>query len=157
MLFRSPVDKDILIAAKFEKNRVLINYDLAGGTGTIQVEIEKGTIPDRPKNPSKFGYTFINWTIGNNVYNFDTPLSEDTTIKANYEANIYCKVTFDTDGGNEISSQMVISGHTLSSLPKAVKDGYNFKYWTYNGEQFDINMAITSDIVLVALYDSNDD
>ena len=154
--FDEPVTKDLLIVAKFEKNRIVINYDLKGGTGTIQVEIEKGTIPDKPKNPTKFGYTFINWKIHNNVYNFDVPLNEDTTITANYEANIYYRVSFDTLGGNELTSQMVISGHTISSLPGAIKDGYTFKYWTYNGEQFDINMEITSDITLVALYEENE-
>ena len=154
--FDTPVEKDLTIVAKFEKNRILINYDLAGGTGTIQVEIEKGSIPDKPKNPTKFGYTFINWKINNNIYNFDTPLYEDTTITANYEANIYYKVSFDTLGGSVVSSEMVISGHTIGSLPSASKDGYVFKYWTYNGEQFDINMAITSDITLVALYEEKE-
>ena len=154
--FDTPVEKDLTIVAKFEKNRILINYDLAGGTGTIQVEIEKGSIPDKPKNPTKFGYTFINWKINNNIYNFDTPLYEDTTITANYEANIYYKVSFDTLGGSIVSSEMVISGHTIGSLPSASKDGYVFKYWTYNGEQFDINTAITSDITLVALYEEKE-
>ena len=154
--FDTPVEKDLTIVAKFEKNRILINYDLAGGTGTIQVEIEKGSIPDKPKNPTKFGYTFINWKINNNIYNFDTPLYEDTTITANYEANIYYKVSFDTLGGSVVSSEMVISGHTIGSLPSASKDGYVFKYWTYNGEQFDINMEITSDITLVASYEKKE-
>ena len=147
--FNTPVDKEITLEAKFEKNRIVINYDLAGGTGTVQVEIDKGSIPTKPKNPSKFGYTFINWKIDN----IDVPLYEDTKITANYEANIYYKVTFDSDGGNEVASQMIIAGHAISSLPGAKKEGYNFKYWTYNGEQFDINMEINSDITLVALYE----
>ena len=154
--FNSAVSSDLTIVAKFEKNRILINYDLQGGTGTVQIEIEKGKIPDKPKNPSKFGYTFINWKIGDKVYNFDTPFYEDTTITANYEANVYYKVSFDTDGGNEITSQMIIAGHTIGSLPKATKEGYTFKYWTYNGEQFNANMEINSDIKLVALYEQDD-
>ncbi len=153
--FDTPIEKDLTITAKFEKNRLLISYDLVGGTGTVQVEIEKGTIPDKPKNPNKFGYTFINWKIGNKVYNFDTPLYEDTTITANYEANVYYKVSFDSAGGNEIASQMIVSGHTISYLPKAIKEGYTFKYWTYNGEQFDINTEIKKDLKLVALYEED--
>ena len=153
--FDTPIDKDLTITEKKKKNRIIINYDLVGGSGTIQVEIEKGHVPNKPKNPSKFGYTFINWMIGDNIYNFDTPLYEDTTIKANYEANVYYRVSFDTDGGNEIVSQMIVSGHTIGSLPTAIKDGYNFKYWTYNGNQFDINTPITDDITLVALYEKN--
>ena len=154
--FDSTIDKDILITAKFEKNRVMIDYDLDGGTGTIQVEIEKGTIPDRPKEPKKFGYTFKYWTINNEPYNFDKELFEDTKIKAIYEANSYVKVTFNTDGGNEIPSQMLISGESIKTLPIPVKEGYTFKYWTINGEKFDINMKITIDIVLIALYEEKE-
>ncbi len=151
--FNSPVTKDFVLTAKFEKSRLTIKYDLDGGTGTIEVEIEKGTIPDKPKNPSKFGYTFTNWTINNETYNFDKPLDSDTTIKANYEANVYYKVTFDTVGGNEINSQMIISGNKLETIPTPTKEGYTFLYWEYNGEEFNKDMEITEDIILIAKYE----
>ena len=150
--FDTPVNKDIVLAAKFEKNRITINYDLDGGTGTIEVEIEKNSIPDRPKNPQKFGYTFKYWEIDGKLYNFDEPLNKDTTIKAIYEATIYVKVTFDTSGGNEITSKMLVSGDTLKDLPMPEKDGYIFDYWEYNGEEFDTEMKITKDITLIANY-----
>ena len=151
--FDTPIDKDLVITAKFEKNRITIDYDLDGGTGTIQVEIEKNTIPDRPKDPHKFGYTFKYWMVDNKPYNFDKELSEDTKIKAIYEANTYVKVSFNTDGGNEIPSQMIISGESITSLPTPIKNGYKFKFWTINDEMFDKNMKITTDIVLVASYE----
>jgi len=153
--FDAPVNKDLLIVAKFEKNRINIKYDLDGGTGTIEVEIEKGTIPDKPKNPLKFGYTFKNWTIDNEEYNFDKPLNKDTTIKAIYDANIYVKVTFDTDGGEVINSKMIISGSILEELPTPKKEGYTFDYWEYNGEKFNIEAKITEDITLIAKYQEN--
>ena len=155
--FETPVTKDFVLTAKFEKNRLLIKYDLDGGTGTIEVEIEKGTIPDKPKNPTKFGYTFKYWTIDNETYNFDKPLEKDTTIKANYEANVYVKVSFDTDGGNEISSQMIISGNKLESIPTPEKEGYTFLNWEYNNEKFDQNMKITENITLIAKYEEIND
>ena len=154
--FNTPVTKDFTLTAKFERNRITINYDLNGGTGTIQVEIEKGKIPDQPKDPVKFGYTFKNWTIDDKLYFFDTPLDKDTTIKANYEANIYVEVTFDTDGGNSIPKQYIVSGNAIDNLPSATKDGYKFLYWTYNDEKFDPNMKITTNIELKAIYEKND-
>lgn len=154
--FNKPVTKDFVLIAKFERNRITINYDLNGGTGTVQVEIEKGKIPDKPKDPAKFGYTFKNWTIDGKLYLFDTPLDEDTTIKANYEANIYVEVTFDTDGGNIIPKKYIVSGNAIDNLPAPIKEGYNFIYWTYNGEKFDPNMNIITNIVLKAVYEKND-
>ena len=152
--FNNPITKDIVLTAKFEKNRITIHYDLNGGTGsTIEVEIEKGTIPQKPKNPSKFGYTFTSWLIGNNVYNFNTKLYEDTTIVANYTPNIYYKVSFNTDGGNEIASKMLVAGEKLTELPAPVKEGYTFKYWSYQDKEFDLSMNIDKDIILLAIYE----
>jgi len=152
--FSRKVIKDIILVAKFKKNRVIVNYDLNGGSGTtIQVEIDKGTIPDRPKDPSKFGYKFIGWILGGQPYNFDFPINDDTTIKANYQALEYVKVTYDSDGGNLIKSEMVIVGSALSSLPTPVKEGYNFKYWELSGNKFDINTKIDENITLLAIYE----
>ena len=154
--FNKPVTKDIIIVAKFEKNRIIISYDLDGDTGsTIQVEIEKGTVPSRPKNPEKFGYTFANWLIKDKVYNFDTKLYEDTTIKANYTPNIYYKVTFDSSGGSDIAPKMLVAGEKLTALETPIKEGYTFKYWDYDGEKFNSDMTIDKDITLVAIYEKN--
>ena len=155
--FNTPINEDIAIIAKFEKNRIIINYDLNGGSGTIEVEIDKGTIPTVPKTPTRFGYTFTNWTINGKKYSFDSPLYEDTTIKANYEANVYVRVSFNTDGGNTIQSQMLILGESLKSLPTPQKEGYTFKYWSYKDEEFNINTKITTDITLVAIYEPNEE
>lgn len=154
--FDAPVTKDIVIAAKFKRNRVVINYDLDGGTGsTVSVEIDKDSIPDKPKTPTKFGYNFVNWMIDGKEYNFDYSISEDTTIKAMWEATVYVKVTFDTDGGNNINSEMLPKGSLLTNLPTPIKDGYSFKYWSLNNNKFDINSKIDDDIVLIAVYEEN--
>ena len=152
--FNTKIVKDIILVAKFKKNRVIINYDLNGGTGTtVEVEIDKGDIPERPKDPTKFGYKFIGWLLGGQPYNFDFPINDDTTIKANYVATEYVKVTYDTDGGNDIKSEMVEVGTTLTKLPTPSKEGYTFKYWSYGGSKFDINTKITGDINLLAIYE----
>ena len=150
--FDTPVTKDFVLTAKFEKSRIIIKYDLDGGSGTIETEIAKDTIPDIPKNPLKFGYTFKNWTIDGEEYNFDKPLSKDITIKANYEANVYVKVSFDTQGGEEIKTKMVILGSSLDTLPTPKKEGYIFDYWMYNDEEFNIKTKIMEDITLMAKY-----
>ena len=152
--FTAKVIKDIILVAKYKKNRVIVNYDLNGGSGTtIEVEIDKGDIPDRPKDPTKFGYKFVGWLLGGQPYNFDFPLNDDTTIKANYVAIEYVKVTYDTDGGNLIKDEMIEIGGTIKTLPVAKKDGYTFKYWSYNGEKFDQNTKINQDITLLAIYE----
>ena len=154
--FDTPVIKDIVIVAKFKKNRINITYDLNGGTGsTVSTEIDKNSIPEKPKTPTKFGYNFITWSLDGKPYNFDFPLTQDTTIKAVWEATVYVKVSFDSDGGDSIPSVMLSTGSSLSKLPTPVKDGYTFKYWSYNGIEFDINTKVNEDIILLAVYEEN--
>ena len=153
--FDSPVTKDIVLLAKFKKDRVVINYELDGGTGLVQVEIDRGTIPEKPENPSKFGYDFLNWTLDGQAYNFDFPINDDVTIKAVYTPTEYVKVTFDTDGGNKLQNQMIAKNTTLKTLPIPEKFGYKFKYWSYDNQEFQINQKIDKDITLIAIYEEN--
>ena len=154
--FNTKVTQNITLKAKFKLTRITINYDLVGASGTIKTEIDKGSIPIKPKNPEKFGYTFKYWSINNNEYNFDTPLYEDTVIKANFEANKYVRVSFNTDGGNTIKSAILLEGEKLTELPIPKKENYTFKYWSYNDIEFDINTKIDKDITLIAIYEKID-
>ena len=61
----------------------------------------------------------------------------------------YYTVTFDADGGSEVSSQKIESGKT-ATLPDSTKTGYSLSGW-YNGETvFDFSVPITRDLTLKA-------
>lgn len=151
--FKTPVTKDINLMAKFEKNRVVIKYDLGGAPGVTQTEINMGSIPKKPNDPERFGYDFIGWTIGDKPYNFDTPIDTDVTIKANYKATIYYMVSYDTDSDSVFKNEYVAEGKTISELPVPSKDGYKFKYWTFKGEKVTTETKVLEDMELLAIYE----
>lgn len=65
------------------------------------------------------------------------------------ESTAYYTVTFDANGGSEVSSQKIESGKTATS-PDSTKTGYYLSGW-YNGETvFDFRTPITSDLTLRA-------
>jgi len=65
------------------------------------------------------------------------------------ESTAYYTVTFDANGGSEVSSQKIERGKTAIS-PDSTKTGYSFSGW-YNGETvFDFNVPITRDLTLKA-------
>ena len=65
------------------------------------------------------------------------------------ESTAYYTVTFDADGGSEVSSQKIESGKT-ATLPNSTKTGYYLSGW-YNGKTlFDFSTPITSDLTLKA-------
>lgn len=151
--FNSEVDKDITLTAKYRKTRINITYDLNKGSGITSTEIDYGSIPKIPHPPTKYGYKFIKWVIGDTDYLFNAPLYEDTTITAIWEARVYYMVTFDTDGGSFIHSEIIEKGNSLKSITNPTKNGYTFKYWSLNGIPFDINDEITDNITLKAIYE----
>lgn len=146
---------DLTLIAKFEKNMITINYDLSGGVGTTSYDIKINTIPKRPANPKKEGYKFISWTINNKEYDFNKPLSSDTTLTASWQAIKYIRISFNTDGGNIIKDKYIEANTKLNSVPTPKKPGYTFKYWTNDGIIFDFSKEIVDNITLKAIYEKN--
>lgn len=155
--FSLPVEKDITLIAKFEKEILTITYDLNGGSGTLSTQIKKGETITKPTVPTRFGYHFVEWQYNNETYNFDTIPEKDITLKAIWEAIEYIKVTFDTDGGNTIKSQIIEKGTTIETPEIPAKEGYVFKYWAFEDTIFDLSTKLEKDITLKAIYEKNID
>lgn len=153
--FQTKVKSDIVLTAKFEKILVTVNFDLDGGDGTKSLDVTRGDKLIKPKDPTKFGYRFIKWTLNGEDYDFNSVVNDDMTLMAKWVAIEYVKVKFDTDGGTEITSQTIEKGTKLQNVKMPVKDGYTFKYWSLNGEPFDVYSVINDNYTLVAVYEEN--
>ena len=152
--FDLPVTKDIKLVAKYEKMVVTIKFVLNGGSGIVSKEYTKGEIPSVVKEPSRLGYRFTYWTLEGNEYLFDKEINEDLTLEANWEVIYYVTVLFDTDGGNELKAITIESGSKIDA-PLAVKEGYEFMYWEYEGKEFNFDTKIDKNITLIARYNVN--
>lgn len=66
-------------------------------------------------------------------------------------------ISFDTDGGNNISSLTTRRGDWLRKPPAdPTKEGYTFKYWTYEGSKWDFSiMTIAHNMTVVAYWQPN--
>ena len=59
-------------------------------------------------------------------------------------------ITFNSEGGTEVLEQTVEKNSKVLRPADPTKDGYVFVDWEYNGQPFDFNTSITSDITLIA-------
>lgn len=137
-----------------------INFDSAGGTAIAAITIEEGSYPDQPETPTREGYIFVGWMLDDEYYDFSESVNGDITLRAVWKEvepdKTYYTVTFDTDGGNNISSQVIEEGQPASRPPVyPVKEGYTFVGWTLNGTEYDFNSPVTSDITIVATWEEN--
>lgn len=66
---------------------ITVTFDSDGGSAVASQTIQSGTIPTRPSNPTKSGYTFNYWKLNGSQYNFDVALSSNTTLVADWTYN----------------------------------------------------------------------
>ena len=136
-----------------------ITFDTDGGSIIPSMSIEEGHAIEAPDAPTREGYIFEGWMLGDNEYDFSGTVNGNIVLKAKWteitpEMVIYT-VTFDTAGGSEVSSIQVLENGNAYA-PTTTREGYVFVEWQLNGEAFDFNTPITGDITLTAVWREED-
>ncbi|PJM78565.1 InlB B-repeat-containing protein [Bifidobacterium scaligerum] len=65
-----------------------LNFNTQGGSAVAAQQVTLTGVTVKPANPTRSGYTFVNWTTdkeGKNVFEFGQQLTEDTTIYAQWK------------------------------------------------------------------------
>ena len=63
-----------------------MKFELDGGSADgLPKEVLLGTALSEPAAPTKSGYTFIGWYLGDALYDFDTPVTAPLTLTAKWE------------------------------------------------------------------------
>lgn len=61
-----------------------VTFDSNGGTKVESQTVVKGDKVSRPSNPTKEGYSFEAWMLDGEVYDFDSEVNKDITLKAKW-------------------------------------------------------------------------
>lgn len=186
--FNSIVDKNITLKASWkenipEKEKVTVKFNTDGGTAVASEVIEKGSKIAKPSNPTKDGYTFVEWQLSGLKYDFEAQINQNLELVAKWEKNKTTDkpstnkpennnsgsnntgtttptvkkytVTFNSDGGSAVSSQTVEQGKKVSQPSNPTRAGYTFAGWALNGNTYDFNSAVNGNITLVAKWNEN--
>ena len=87
------------------------------------------------------------------TYAYDCGRSKPVTFKLTLTDG--CTVTFDTDGGSAVESQTVVSGRKAVRPADPVRTGYTFAGWYLDGEVYDFDTPVTTDLTLTAYWTAN--
>lgn len=99
-----------------------VTFDSNGGSPTPDPQtVVSGNLVTRPTDPTKQNYTFNGWKLGNNIFNFNTPITNDITLVASWAGlNTYYIIN---DTGkvinvtyNEITEDIEIGGERSFSI-----------------------------------------
>ena len=127
----------------------MVGFDNNGGSSVETQYIKKGDTATKPISPVKEGYKFLYWSYNTEEFDFNTPITEDIILLAEYQKKLYT-IAFNTVGGSSIDKQKVEHGSNITKPANPTKTGYEFLYWTYNGEKYNFSKPVTQYMTLVA-------
>lgn len=135
-----------------ESKTYIVVFDSDNGSPFETQEIKEGERVEAPPVPLKTGYTFKEWQLNGEAYDFKSLVTSDVLLKAVWTINKY-KVTFDTDGGNPATYQTQEIEYGSKAKDPGTPSMYsaNFGGWLYDDEkEFSFDTEITRDYELKA-------
>ena len=145
--FDSLVTENMTLYARWNYS---VSFNSNGGTNVGTQSIVSGGKASRPTDPRRTGYTFIGWYLGNEVYDFDTPVVQPLTLQARWQPNVNT-INFDLNGGiGEAEPQEVESGKMVTKPNDPTNENYAFAGWYLNNSQYYFGSVVTSSFTLQA-------
>ncbi len=68
-----------------ENDECLVTFDSQGGTAISAVQVAKGTAVPEPAAPTRRGYEFMGWYLGDTLYDFTQPVTGNTVLRAKWK------------------------------------------------------------------------
>lgn len=134
-----------------------VTFDSNGGSPVKEQIVNEGENATKPKDPTKEGYLFVEWLYDNKTFNFAIKIDKDINLIAKWqefdEETEKVTVKFETDGGTTISNQIIESGTKITKPESPTKEGYKFKGWYLNEEEFNFDTPITENIEIKAKWE----
>lgn len=129
-------------------------FDSTGGNYIKALEIEEGDIASVPVAPTKDGYEFVGWMLGDELYDFSEKVSGDITLKAEWKELdpeiTYYTIEFDSAGGTNVNPLVLEAGNVPTEPVAPTRDGYEFVGWYADGVLFDFTLPLNQNVKLVA-------
>lgn len=136
-----------------------VTFDSSGGTAIKSQRIKEGEKVEKPKNPKKEGFTFIEWLHNGEAYDFGKSVTENITLVASYSINEGTElvlVSFDADNGTLPNVVEIAKGNSVTAPPTPQKQGYEFTGWYFNDEKYDFSTEICENITLIAKWEADE-
>jgi len=158
-IFSAPVTGNITLYAKwYIVPTYTVRFDSNGGSYIEEKSVNSGGTVNRPTDPFKSGYTLVYWCSDSGLatrYDFSTPVTGDITLYAEWKSVSPTEyiVTFESNGGSYIDTQIVNLGGTVNRPIDPTKSGYTFDGWYSNlgsPMAYDFSTPVTGNITLYA-------
>lgn len=136
----------------FSKKTYIVKYDCECEKEIQEQIVNKNESIREPDTPTKDGYVFEYWTYNGEKYDFSSNVTSDILLKAKWKKleDGTIVVTFDSDGGTEIASQIIKKGEKLVKPENPTKEGFEFEYWLINENEYMFDAEVLENMTLKA-------
>ena len=153
--FNTKITTEITLNAVFEEvTTYTVTFDKDNGSAKETKTVNAGDKVAKPANPTKKGYTFVEWQLNNTAYDFNKAVNSNIELKAIWKVEkTKYTVRFNDDDDTEITTQTVEEGAKVKKPADPTKPGYRFINWLYNHAVYNFDSPVTANIVLTAHYE----
>lgn len=81
------VDKDTDKVKEIEVTKYNVTFDTDGGNNIESKSVEENGKIEKPTNPTKDKYTFLGWYLNDELFDFNTNINSNITLKAKWRNN----------------------------------------------------------------------
>ena len=129
-----PVNEDITLTANWVEAPKIYEYyqvTFINGDTIEKISVKENETVTPPKEKTIENHLFLGWFSGEEVFDFNEPITKNIALTAKYELNLFT-VTYELDGGIGLAIETVQKDTTLSIPPTPYKPGYKFLKWMLN-------------------------
>ncbi len=149
--FATTVTSDLTLTAKWNIKTLTVTFNTDGGSEVVAQKVDDGKTATKPEDPTKEGFDLEGWFNGESLYDFSAAVTSDLTLTAKWNIKTFT-VTFNTDGGSEVGSQVVEYGKSVTAPEKPSKDGFFFMGWYVGENLYDFSLPVSNDLTITALW-----
>ncbi|MGD9605375.1 MAG: InlB B-repeat-containing protein, partial [Bacilli bacterium] len=146
---------DVELNAKWTINQYTIVFEENDGTVVSDITQNYGTTVTKPTDPTKTGYSFINWYVDSaftEVYAFTTMPALNITLYAKWTINQYT-IDFEENGGSSVTAIIQDYGTVVVEPANPTRVTYIFVGWFLDAnltESYTFTTMADENIVLYA-------
>lgn len=149
--FERNVQTSFALIARFEISPYTITLQSQNGQEDIVLQAtlnETITLP----TPIKERCVFLGWKYKGEFVDPVLQVQEDMTLTAEWEQTSYL-VQFDTMCDKVVRDQIVEKGNKVYPPNALLNPGYTFLYWAKDGERYDFDSVVETDMTLTAVWE----
>jgi len=150
--FNTPIEENTSLVAKWELVEPIVSFNL-GYTGANPIAPQRlhiNTTANEPTAPTRDRYQFAGWTLDEQPYDFNEPVTEDLVLTATW-TQLQAQVSFDLGyGNNHPADQIKDIGEKAEEPIVEERDRFEFVGWYLGDDEYDFEEALVGDVHLVA-------